>query len=175
VRALAAGFRRAKCKSWNCPWPPAGIDFGCGPLATSGIGAVPQRFLPRTKTIVTFYGPEVDSSRSGSFEATRASAALGIDSFAGDRSGAGSESRWPGRRLHHAGDPTGVTATPEPRAPGPGHQRAAALGSNFMLDGWRTTTTNDGGRSPLSRLKPSRVSRPPTTFRAEYGRTAATG
>src|SRR5262249_60545014 len=28
-------------------------------------------FLPGSKTIVTFYGPDVDSSRSGSFEATQ--------------------------------------------------------------------------------------------------------
>ena len=41
-------------------------------------------FLPGTKTIVTFYGPDVDANRTGSFEA-RANRSIAIDRIASGR------------------------------------------------------------------------------------------
>ena len=45
------------------------IDFKLRPLSDVWeSGQYKSVFLPGSKTIVTFYGPDVDTSRSGSFE-----------------------------------------------------------------------------------------------------------
>jgi hypothetical protein len=48
------------------------LDFRLRPLSDVWeAGQYRSVFLPGTKTVVTFYGPDVDSSRSGSFEAQK--------------------------------------------------------------------------------------------------------
>lgn len=70
VRATADGFQSQELQQLELP--VAGriqIDFKMRPLNDVWeSGQFRSVFLPGSKTIVTFYGPDVDSSRSGSFE-----------------------------------------------------------------------------------------------------------
>ena len=55
------------------------IDFRLRPLSDVWeAGQYRSVFLPGSKTIVTFYGPDVDTSRSGTFEGQQGSAARSI-------------------------------------------------------------------------------------------------
>ena len=63
------------------------LDFLLRPLSDVWeAGQYNSVFLPGSKTIVTFFGPDVDPSRSGSFEAQKGRAgSAGIDHFLCDR------------------------------------------------------------------------------------------
>ena len=73
VRATAAGFQSQELQQLELP--VAGriqIDFRMRPISDVWeSGQFRSVFLPGSKTIVTFYGPDVDTSRSGSFEGQR--------------------------------------------------------------------------------------------------------
>jgi hypothetical protein len=70
VRATAPGFQSQELQQLDLP--VAGriqIDFKLRPLSDVWeAGQYRSVFLPGSKTIVTFYGPDVDTSRSGTFE-----------------------------------------------------------------------------------------------------------
>ncbi len=70
VRATAAGYQTQELQQLELA--VAGriqIDFKLRPLSDVWeAGQYRSVFLPGSKTIVTFYGPDVDTSRSGSFE-----------------------------------------------------------------------------------------------------------
>jgi hypothetical protein len=70
VRASAPGFQAQELQQLDLP--VAGriqIDFKLRPLNDVWeAGQFRSVFLPGSKTIVTFYGPDVDTSRSGTFE-----------------------------------------------------------------------------------------------------------
>jgi Carboxypeptidase regulatory-like domain/TonB-dependent Receptor Plug Domain len=70
VRATAPGFQSQELQQLDLP--VAGriqIDFKLRPLSDVWeAGQFRSVFLPGSKTIVTFYGPDVDTSRSGTFE-----------------------------------------------------------------------------------------------------------
>src|SRR5258708_17471672 len=70
IRATAAGFQSQELQQLDLP--VAGriqIDFKLRPLSDVWeAGQFRSVFLPGSKTIVTFYGPDVDTSRSGTFE-----------------------------------------------------------------------------------------------------------
>src|SRR6266567_4013986 len=73
VRALASGFQTREVQELELPVAARlELDFRLRPLSDVWeSGQYRSVFLPGTKTIVTFYGPDVDSSRSGSFAATQ--------------------------------------------------------------------------------------------------------
>ena len=70
VRAVADGYQSQQLEELELP--VAGriqIEFKLRPLSDVWeAGQYRSVFLPGSKTIVTFYGPDVDTSRSGSFE-----------------------------------------------------------------------------------------------------------
>ncbi len=70
VRATAAGYQSQELQQLDLP--VAGriqIDFKLRPLSDVWeAGQFRSVYLPGSKTIVTFYGPDVDTSRSGTFE-----------------------------------------------------------------------------------------------------------
>ncbi len=70
MRATAPGFQSQELQQLDLP--VAGriqIDFKLRPLSDVWeAGQFRSVFLPGSKTIVTFYGPDVDTSRSGTFE-----------------------------------------------------------------------------------------------------------
>ncbi len=73
IRAVADGFQPQELQRLELP--VAGrvqLDFRLRPLNDVWeSGQYRSVFLPGTKTILTFYGPDVDSSRSGTFEAQK--------------------------------------------------------------------------------------------------------
>ncbi len=73
VRVAAQGFQSQEVEELSLP--VAGrleLDFRVRPLSDVWeAGQYNSVFLPGSKTIVTFFGPDVDSSRSGSFEAQK--------------------------------------------------------------------------------------------------------
>lgn len=70
IRATAAGYQSQELEQLDLP--VAGriqIDFKLRPLSDVWeSGQFRSVYLPGSKTIVTFYGPDVDTSRSGTFE-----------------------------------------------------------------------------------------------------------
>jgi hypothetical protein len=70
VRAEAAGYQAQELQELELAVAARlEVDFRLRPLADVWeSGEYRSVFLPGTRTIVTFYGPDVDSSRSGSFE-----------------------------------------------------------------------------------------------------------
>jgi hypothetical protein len=73
VRAAADGSQPQELQRLELPVAGAvQLDFRLRPLTDVWeSGQYRSVFLPGTKTIVTFYGPDVDSSRSGTFEAQK--------------------------------------------------------------------------------------------------------
>jgi hypothetical protein len=73
VRVLAAGFQSQEVQELELPVAARiELDFRLRPLSDVWeAGQYNSVFLPGSQTIVTFYGPDVDTSRSGSFEAQK--------------------------------------------------------------------------------------------------------
>src|SRR5258706_6968971 len=73
IRATAKGFQTREVQELELPVAARlELNFRMRPLSDVWeTGQYRSVFLPGTQTIVTFYGPDVDSSRSGSFEATQ--------------------------------------------------------------------------------------------------------
>src|SRR5258706_11367290 len=73
IRATATGFQAREVQELELPVAARlELNFRMRPLSDVWeTGQYRSVFLPGTQTIVTFYGPDVDSSRSGSFEATQ--------------------------------------------------------------------------------------------------------
>lgn len=73
VRATAAGFQSQEVQELELRVAArVDLDFRLRPLSDVWeAGEYKSTFLPGSKTIVTYYGPDVDSSHSGSFEAQK--------------------------------------------------------------------------------------------------------
>jgi outer membrane receptor protein involved in Fe transport len=73
VRAAADGYQAQEVHELELPVAARlDLSFRLRPLSDVWeAGQYRSVFLPGSKTIVTFYGPDVDTSRSGSFEAQR--------------------------------------------------------------------------------------------------------
>ncbi|MBK9169142.1 MAG: TonB-dependent receptor [Bryobacterales bacterium] len=133
-------------------------------------------FLPGSRTIVTFYGPDVDSSRSGSFEATRG--------VRGALESTVSDVIHPSliRDLPLAGRDVYTMLLSQPAATADsGTARGIGLAimgqrpesSNFLLDGFENNNyLTTGALAPVApeAIQEYRVST--NNFSAEYGRTS---
>jgi hypothetical protein len=73
VRATAAGFQSQEVQELELRVASRiDVDFRLRPLSDVWeAGEYKSAFLPGSKTIVTYFGPDVDSSRTGSFEAQK--------------------------------------------------------------------------------------------------------
>src|SRR5260370_25323567 len=73
VRVTAAGFQSQEVQELELPVAARiELDFRLRPLSDVWeSGQYNSVFLPGSKTIVTFFGPDVDPSRSGSFDAQK--------------------------------------------------------------------------------------------------------
>ena len=133
-------------------------------------------FLPQSEGVLTFYGPDVDTSRSGAFEATRGTRGA-LESTVSEVIDPAQVRELPlaGRDVYTmlVAQP-GVTAdagTTRGLGLSVNGQRPSA--SNFMLDGLENNHYLVTG--PLAALAPEAVQEyrvSTTSFSAEYGRTA---
>src|SRR6185436_6046741 len=178
IRATASGYQAREVQELELPVAARlELNFQLRPLNDVWeAGQYRSVFLPGTQTIVTFYGPDVDSSRSGSFEAT------------GGRRGAlestVSQVIDPGqvRDLPLAGRDVytmlvtqpGVTAdTGTARGLGLAINGQRPSSSNFMLDGLENNNYLVTG--PLTPIAPEAIQEyrvSTNNFSAEYGRTS---
>ena len=73
MRVVAQGFQSQEVQELELPVAARlELDFRARPLSDVWEGGQYKSvFLPGAKTIVTFFGPDVDTSRSGSFEAQK--------------------------------------------------------------------------------------------------------
>src|SRR5438270_9701120 len=73
VRAIAGGFQSREVQELELPVAARlELEFRLRPLNDVWeAGQYRSVFLPGTKTIVTLFGPDVDPSRSGTFEAVK--------------------------------------------------------------------------------------------------------
>lgn len=178
VRVAAPTFQAAEVQQIELP--VAGrvqLDVKLRPLNDVWeAGQFRSVFLPGTKTIVTFYGPDVDTSRSGSFEALKGqkgtldtSASYVIDSLQLDALPIA------GRDVY-----TNLVSLPNVTADG-GTSRGLGLSvsgqrpsaSNYLLDG--VENNNYLVTGPLSPVAPEAVQEyriSTNNYSAEYGRTA---
>jgi hypothetical protein len=178
VRATASGFQSREVQELELPVAARlDLEFRLRPLNDVWeAGQYRSVFLPGTKTIVTFYGPDVDSSRSGSFEATQGRRGA-LESTV-------SEVINPAliRDLPLAGRDVytmlvtqpGVTAdTGTARGLGLAINGQRPSSSNFMLDGLENNNYLVTG--PLSPVAPEAIEEyrvSTNNFSAEYGRTS---
>ena len=178
IRATAAGFQSREVQELELPVAARlELNFQLRPLSDVWeSGQYRSVFLPGTKTIVTFYGPDVDSSRSGSFEATqgRRGALESTVSSVIDPAQV--------RDLPLAGRDVytmlvtqpGVTAdTATARGLGLSINGQRPSSSNFMLDGLENNNYLVTG--PLTPIAPEAIQEyrvSTNNFSAEYGRTA---
>ncbi|MDP8979561.1 MAG: carboxypeptidase regulatory-like domain-containing protein [Acidobacteriota bacterium] len=153
------------------------IEFRMRPLSDVWeAGQYNSVFLPGAKTVVTFYGPDVDSSKSGSFEAQKGRRAP-LETSVSDVINSAEIATLPlgGRDVYtmlvtQAGV-TSDAATGRGLGLSANGQRPSA--SNYLLDG--VENNNYVITGPLAQLPPEviqeyRVST--NNFSAEYGRTS---
>ena len=153
------------------------LDFRLRPLTDVWeSGQYRSVFLPGTKTIVTFYGPDVDSSRSGSFESQKGqkgaldtSASYVIDPVQiGDLP-------LPGRDVYSilVGLPTVAADSATGRGLGISVAGQRPSSSNYLLDG--VENDNYLVTGPLNPVAPEAVQEyriSTNNYSAEYGRSA---
>ena len=178
VRVTAAGFQSREVQELQLPVAARlELNFRLRPLSDVWeSGQYRSVFLPGSQTIVTFYGPDVDSSRSGSFESTqgRRGALESTVSQVIDPEQI--------RDLPLAGRDVytmlvtqpGVTAdTGTARGLGLAINGQRPSSSNFMLDG--VENNNYLVTGPLTPIAPEAIQEyrvSTNNFSAEYGRTA---
>src|SRR5437867_2332179 len=178
VRAIASGFQTREVQELELPVAARlELDFRLRPLSDVWeAGQYRSVFLPGTKTIVTFYGPDVDSSRSGSFEATQGRRGA-LESTVSQVIDPAQVRDLPlaGRDVYTMlVTQPGVTAdTGTARGLGLAINGQRPSSSNFMLDGLENNNyLVTGSLTPISpeAIEEYRVST--NNFSAEYGRTA---
>ena len=153
------------------------IDFRLRPLNDVWeSGQYRSVFLPGTKTIVTFFGPDVDSSRSGTFEAQKGSRGT-LDTSASYVIDPGQISDLPlqGRDVYSMLVSLPGVAADSATGRGLGVSVAGQRGSasNYLLDG--VENDNHLITGPLSQVAPEAVQEyriSTNNYSAEYGRTA---
>ena len=178
IRVTADGYQAQEVQELELP-VAARIDlnFRLRPLSDVWeAGQYRSIFLPNSESIVTFYGPDVDTSHSGSFEATRGSRGA-LESTVSQVIDPAQVRDLPfaGRDIYTMlVTQPGVTADAA-TARGIGlsvnGQRPSA--SNFLLDGLENNNYLVSG--PLTAIAPEAVEEyrvSTNNFSAEYGRTA---
>jgi hypothetical protein len=153
------------------------LDFRLRPLSDVWeAGEYKSVFLPGSKTIVTFYGPDVDSSKSGSFEAQKGRRGA-LESTVSEVIDSGEINNLPlqGRDVYTMlVTQPGVTsdsATGRGLGLAVNGQRPSA--SNFLLDGLENNNYLITG--PLTVVAPEAIQEyrvSTNNFSAEYGRTS---
>src|SRR5436190_12937950 len=178
VRAVASGFQTREVQELELPVAARlELDFRLRPLSDVWeSGQYRSVFLPGTKTIVTFYGPDVDSSRSGSFEATKGQRGA-LESTVSQVIDPEQVQNLPlaGRDVYTMlVTQPGVTAdTATARGLGLSINGQRPSSSNFMLDGLENNNYVSG--SALSAAAPEAIAEYRVSinnFSAEYGRTS---
>ncbi len=153
------------------------LDFRLRPLSDVWeSGQYRSVFLPGTKTIVTFYGPDVDSSRSGSFESQKGQRGT-LDtssSYVIDPVQIG-DLPLPGRDVYSilVGLPTVGADSGTGRGLGISVAGQRPSASNYLLDG--VENNNYLVTGPLNPVAPEAVQEyriSTNNYSAEYGRTA---
>ncbi|HEY3835824.1 MAG TPA: carboxypeptidase regulatory-like domain-containing protein, partial [Bryobacteraceae bacterium] len=178
IRAQASGYQAQELQELDLPVAARlEVDFRLRPLSDVWeSGQYRSVFLPGTQTIVTFYGPDVDSSRSGTFE--------GQQGKRGTLESAVSAVIDPGQieQLPLAGRDVytmlitlpGVTAdTGTSRGLGVSVNGQRPSSSNYLLDGLENNNYLITG--PLTAEAPEAVQEyriSTNNYSAEYGRTA---
>src|ERR1017187_9565359 len=178
IRTTADGYQSQELEQLELP--VAGrvqIDFRLRPLNDVWeAGQFRSVFLPGSKTIVTFYGPDVDTSRSGSFEGqqgTRGTLDTSV-SYVIDPTQIG-DLPLQGRDVYTMlVSLPGVTAdNGTARGIGVSVAGTRPSSSNFLLDG--VSNNNYLITGPLSPVAPEAVQEyriSTNNYSAEYGRTA---
>ena len=178
VRATADGFQAREVQELELPVAARlELDFRLRPLNDVWeAGQYRSVFLPGSKTIVTFYGPDVDSSRSGSFEATQGRRGA-LESTVSQVIDPPLVRDLPlaGRDVYTMlVTQPGVTAdTGTARGLGLAINGQRPSSSNFMLDGLENNNYLVTG--PLSPVAPEAIEEyrvSTNNFSAEYGRTS---
>src|SRR5882724_6387462 len=178
VRAIAGGFQTREVQELELPVAARlELNFQLRPLNDVWeAGQYRSVFLPGTKTIVTFYGPDVDSSRSGTFEATQGRRGA-LESTVSQVIDPAQVRDLPlaGRDVYTMlVTQPGVTAdTGTARGLGLAINGQRPSASNFMLDGLENNNyLVTGSLTPIApeAIDEYRVST--NNFSAEYGRTA---
>jgi Carboxypeptidase regulatory-like domain/TonB-dependent Receptor Plug Domain len=178
IRVTASGFQSREAQELELPVAARlELDFRLRPLNDVWeAGQYRSVFLPGSKTIVTFYGPDVDSSRSGSFEATQGRRGA-LESTISQVIDPEQISELPlaGRDVYTMlVTQPGVTAdTATARGLGLSINGQQPSSSNFMLDGLENNNYLITG--PLTPIAPEAIQEyrvSTNNFSAEYGRTA---
>src|SRR5882672_9682894 len=178
VRATAAGFQSREVQELELPVAARlELNFRLRPLNDVWeAGQYRSVFLPGTQTIVTFYGPDVDSSRSGTFEATQGRRGA-LESTVSQVIDPVQVRDLPlaGRDVYTMlVTQPGVTAdTGTARGLGLAINGQRPSSSNFMLDGFENNNYLVTG--PLSPVAPEAIEEyrvSTNNFSAEYGRTS---
>jgi hypothetical protein len=178
IRATAAGFQSREVQELELPVAARlELNFQLRPLNDVWeAGQYRSVFLPGSKTIVTFYGPDVDSSRSGSFEATQGRRGA-LESTVSQVIDPAQVRDLPlaGRDVYTMlVTQPGVTAdTATARGLGLSINGQRPSSSNFLLDGLENNNYLVTG--PLTPIAPEAIQEyrvSTNNFSAEYGRTA---
>ncbi|HTM50304.1 MAG TPA: carboxypeptidase regulatory-like domain-containing protein [Bryobacteraceae bacterium] len=178
IRATASGYQTREVQELELPVAARlELNFRMRPLNDVWeAGQYRSVFLPGSKTIVTFYGPDVDSSRSGTFEATQGRRGA-LESTISQVINPSQVQDLPlaGRDVYTMlVTQPGVTAdTGTARGLGLSINGQRPSSSNFMLDGLENNNyLVTGSLTPIApeAIEEYRVST--NNFSAEYGRTS---
>src|SRR5580700_9962689 len=178
VRATASGFQSREVQELELPVAARlDLEFRLRPLNDVWeAGQYRSVFLPGTKTIVTFYGPDVDSSRSGSFSSQQGERAA-LDTSQSYVVDPNQIENLPleGRDVYSMlVSLPGVTSdTSTGRGLGVSVAGARPSSSNYMLDG--VSNNNYLVTGPLNPVAPEAIQEyriSTNDYSAEYGRTA---
>jgi hypothetical protein len=178
VRATAAGFQSQEVQELELRVAArVDLDFRLRPLSDVWeAGEYKSTFLPGSKTIVTYFGPDVDSSHSGSFEAQKGRLGT-LESTVSEVIDSGEINNLPlaGRDVYELlitlPGVTSDLATARGLGISVNGQRPSA--SNFLLDGLENNNYLITG--PLATLPPEAIQEyriSTNNFSAEYGRTS---
>ena len=178
IRATAEGFQAQELQEIELTVAArVDLDFRLRPLSDVWeAGQYNSVFLPGAKTIVTFYGPDVDSTKTGSFEAQRGRREA-LESTVSEVIDRAELSNLPlaGRDVY----------TMLVTQPGVTSDAATARGLGLSINGQRPTASNfllDGVENnnylitgPLTPIAPEAIEEyrvSTNNFSAEYGRTS---
>jgi Carboxypeptidase regulatory-like domain/TonB-dependent Receptor Plug Domain len=178
VQATAAGFQSQEVQELELRVAArVDLDFRLRPLSDVWeAGEYKSTFLPGSKTIVTYYGPDVDSSHSGSFEAQKGRLGT-LESTVSEVIDSGEINNLPlaGRDVYELlitlPGVTSDLATARGLGISVNGQRPSA--SNFLLDGLENNNYLITG--PLVTVAPEAIQEyriSTNNFSAEYGRTS---
>ncbi len=178
VRATAAGFQSQEVQELELRVAARmDLDFRLRPLSDVWeAGEYKSTFLPGSKTIVTYFGPDVDSSHSGSFEAQKGRLGT-LESTVSEVIDSGEINNLPlaGRDVYELlitlPGVTSDLATARGLGISVNGQRPSA--SNFLLDGLENNNYLITG--PLVTVAPEAIQEyriSTNNFSAEYGRTS---